>query len=956
MPFQRGEPTGLTLGVLFTLVWYAMASTWGESGPPLVLGFDPKMVIGDRVDLVAELISVSEGSLLTHLCPCGSKARFTGSFDIPEECQAVTIFGCVLIDKDAIVTFQVPRMDDVICHRRCARDDMWNVVELCAGIGVGTFGFDLAGMKTVCAVDWCQPFTDAFQEVHPGTPVVTGDISSNEVLKKVHQTHPHPTAMMCGFSCQPFSSGGQQLGAGDARSASLPSTLRAAYLLRSVALILECVQNAGSNNMVRSLIDSFSQQCRYHVSEVILRLEEVWVSRRSRWWAVLTAQFLGPVSLPGFRASEHPTIPKDLFQSPLVLTPAELDQLVLQGPELEKFLAYESNMGRLFLKLDGKAPTALHSWGSQMVGCHCGCRASGFSHETLSSRGVYGVLVPLPELGSASDSSLPMLRHPHPTEVALLNGVPEITWPCDLRLTLAGLGQMAAPFQTMWIGAHLQRHVDVVFHGSSVVDPQDLVERLSDRMFQLVNALSFLPVQPVDLPEPPVMDFGIPMDDPSLTPWVLFQHVGAKDEVTVVHDTDQVPYVVKLSTQDDTIAAVISASVDLMDFDGMDIRVLDCGSGLELSMDHPAAGMCVWITKQCPAPACLPQVVHVEPESISPTIAWVADEPQGGEVPAEPAVMPVALEASVSPSVLEPLSTLDAERLLLVSEPSVNDCALMQALRNQTMSSSARKQILCNQGTVWADDEMCYHMHQMLAAANKPTWAVLDPLLCAEAIKRPSAGLIGQWLRSLDFKPSAILGVVCADQHWTPFLWTWTPHCTIAASWDVPGSPNRGFSSLHQAIATAVGSRTFTVHVVHRKFAIDRLCGICAIRFIDSMLRGKMLPTADDEAYQLHAIGRSLFVAHLDSLDTVPRPWLFGAGLDPKSSDRLHSHLSDHGVDQTQVKQRASLLIQAIGLAATQQAVTSGQPWRALKAAANHCRPPFQIVLPAELEAVVSKK
>jgi hypothetical protein len=161
---------------------------------------------------------------------------------------------------------------------------------------------------------------------------------------------------------------------------------------------------------------------------------------------------------------------------------------------------------------------------------------------------------------------------------------------------------------------------------------------------------------------------------------------------------------------------------------------------------------------------------------------------------------------------------------------------------------------------------------------------------------------------------------------------------------------------LHQAIATAVGSRTFTVHVVHRKFAIDRLCGICAIRFIDSMLRGKMLPTADDEAYQLHAIGRSLFVAHLDSLDTVPRPWLFGAGLDPKSSDRLHSLLSDHGVDQTQVKQRASLLIQAIGLAATQQAVTSGQPWRALKAAANHCRPPFQIVLPAELEAVVSKK
>ena len=117
-----------------------------------------------------------------------------------------------------------------------------------------------------------------------------------------------------------------------------------------------------------------------------------------------------------------------------------------------------------------------------------------------------------------------------------------------------------------------------------------------------------------------------------------------------------------------------------------------------------------------------------------------------------------------------------------------------------------------------------------------------------------------------------------------------------------------------------------------------------------------MLPTSEEEAYQLHATGRSLFVAHLDSNPCVPRPWIFGAGLDPKAADRLHGLLLDHGVDASQVKQRGSLLIQAIGLAATQQAVNSGQPWRALKAAANHVRPPFQIVLPGELEAVVNKK
>ena len=36
--------------------------------------------------------------------------------------------------------------------------------------------------------------------------------------------------------------------------------------------------------------------------------------------------------------------------------------------------------------------------------------------------------------------------------------------------------------------------------------------------------------------------------------------------------------------------------------------------------------------------------------------------------------------------------------------------------------------------------------------------------------------------------------------------------------------------------------------------------------------------------------------------------------------------------------------------------MTSGQPWRALKGAANNCRPPFQLVLPQELEEVVKKK
>ena len=140
-----------------------------------------------------------------------------------------------------------------------------------------------------------------------------------------------------------------------------------------------------------------------------------------------------------------------------------------------------------------------------MSGCHCGCRAHGFSHDTLSNRGLYGVLVPSPGAELDSDSTI---RHPPPTEIAIPNGVPELVWPDDLRLAIAGLGQMAAPFQSVRVGAQLQRHIDEVFHGDSPIDSLALMDQLKAKMFQLIEALDFLPIPPVDLPETPCFGFA----------------------------------------------------------------------------------------------------------------------------------------------------------------------------------------------------------------------------------------------------------------------------------------------------------------------------------------------------------------------------------------------------------------------------------------------------------------
>ena len=84
--------------------------------------------------------------------------------------------------------------------------------------------------------------------------------------------------------------GGMRRGANDQRPNTLAATRKAGYMLRSLVIILECVQEAGRNSMVRQQIEAFRDQCKckFHLTEVVLALDSVWVSKRG-WWAVLAS-------------------------------------------------------------------------------------------------------------------------------------------------------------------------------------------------------------------------------------------------------------------------------------------------------------------------------------------------------------------------------------------------------------------------------------------------------------------------------------------------------------------------------------------------------------------------------------------------------------------------------------------------------------------------------------------
>ena len=140
------------------------------------------------------------------------------------------------------------------------------------------------------------------------------------------------------------------------------------------------------------------------------------------------------------------------------------DLLALKTLELEAFGGFDDSFHRFVLNFESHAPRALHSWGSQLVGCECGCRTNGLSEHRLREKGLFGCLIK----SCQTDLKNSLLRHLHPNEVMMLCAFdPMIDFGCNPRLTLAAAGQMASPLQAAWIFAALDERIQLL-HGMPV--------------------------------------------------------------------------------------------------------------------------------------------------------------------------------------------------------------------------------------------------------------------------------------------------------------------------------------------------------------------------------------------------------------------------------------------------------------------------------------------------------
>ena len=254
-----------------------------------------------------------------------------------------------------------------------------------------------------------------------------------------------PSIITAGVPCQPFSSGVDQRGFDDPRSAPLLQTLRILFASGADYLVLENVSGIQSQVEVQRLLDSFCQRCRYSMVQKMCDLICVSPMHRERWIAVLTKNGKirphlteWPSKLRSSWTLAHPIFQVSTFEAS--------QQLQLTEKERSVYLdARFGSVARRDLSTYSAFPTLVHAYGNALSACPCGCRSQGLGVSRLLDKGAWGVFVIHKHGGKEQ------IAWAHPKPLAQLMGYPNgFVLPAHLRLALAQLGNAISVQQAAW--------------------------------------------------------------------------------------------------------------------------------------------------------------------------------------------------------------------------------------------------------------------------------------------------------------------------------------------------------------------------------------------------------------------------------------------------------------------------------------------------------------------------
>ena len=180
---------------------------WGETGPKFSWDALQGLVPHEYCKVVVLLVCVEpqNGSAMGVLYPNNINVRILGLPEIREATQSVTLIDAVFLGVNRIPSFKVTPHTLVVQHSPVRVASLYQVVELCAGIGIATTGLDFVGLTTKLAVELRAPFARVFEALHEGAKVITGDITDPQCLRQIVANAPGSCMIVAGFNCQPYS-------------------------------------------------------------------------------------------------------------------------------------------------------------------------------------------------------------------------------------------------------------------------------------------------------------------------------------------------------------------------------------------------------------------------------------------------------------------------------------------------------------------------------------------------------------------------------------------------------------------------------------------------------------------------------------------------------------------------------------------------------------------------------
>ena len=194
--------------------------------------------------------------------------------------------------------------------------------------------------------------TSLFASCHGQPQFIQGECGDLNVVRQLLAMGGMHSLVLSGISCQPFSVGGDRKGLSDPRSISLPHTLRTAWLLQAPVIVLECTPEIQKDENVQALLRRFQEATGCFLTQSLVALQDIWCTKRERWFAVFSAGPIGPIAIPPPPALRDFQVVGDVMPYVVSWSDEDQSQLELSLYELSRFYSFAAGgIEKAFLDL-----------------------------------------------------------------------------------------------------------------------------------------------------------------------------------------------------------------------------------------------------------------------------------------------------------------------------------------------------------------------------------------------------------------------------------------------------------------------------------------------------------------------------------------------------------------------------------------------------------------------------